>query len=237
MPKSAITWAGVSSRDLGLVVDQIPNLNRPARKADVYNVPGRDGDIVVMQDAWENVDQSYTIWGHGSARNSATAIGYTISEWLFAPTGYQELSDSFDPGHFRKAYFLGPFDVENTLTRYGRATITFSCDPRRFVAGVTPITLSATGNVTNPTPFTARPAITVHGSGNGTIECGGNTITIAGIYDGMVLDCDAQGAYYPGVNLNSLVSGSFPVIPGGTQTITITGGITSVEVAPNWWTL
>ena len=237
MPKSAITWAGVSSKDLGLIVDQIPSMNRPARKMDVYNVPGRSGDIVVMQDAWENVEQSYTIWGHGATRNSATDVGYTIAEWLFAPSGYQELSDTFDPDHYRRAYFIGPFDVENTLTRYGKATITFRCDPRRFVANVAPITLSATGNVMNPTPFPSKPVITVSGSGNGSITAGGKTLTIAGIYDGMVIDCENMTAYSGDTNLNNLISGSFPIIPSGEQEITLTGGITSIEVAPNWWTL
>ena len=53
----------------------------------------------------------------------------------------------------------------------------------------------------------------------------------------MTIDCEQMDAYAGTTNLNNLVSGSFPVIPGGEQTITITGGITSISVVPNWWTL
>lgn len=235
---SYLMWGGVCSRDIGLIIEKVPNQNRPARKMEVYSVPGRNGDIIVQQDAWENVDQTYEVWGGDSMKGRATEVGYILSNWLYGSSGYQVLEDSYDPDHYRLAYFAGGFDFESLHSRRGRTQITFSCDPRRFLlSGKSAVTFTGTGTIINPTSFTARPLLEVHGSGNGTIECGGNTITITGIYDGMVLDCDAQDAYYPGVNLNSLVSGSFPVIPGGTQTITITGGITSVEVTPNWWTL
>lgn len=236
--RNTFTFGGVSSDSLGLHIEYCPEQNRPARKMERYSVPGRNGDIIVAQDAWENIEQSYDIWGGNGTINDATAVGYSLADWLFSQNGYQRLEDTYDTQHYRRAFFEGPYDFMSVMRRRGRATITFSCDPRRFLlSGETAVTLTGTGTITNPTSFTARPQIEVHGSGNGTIECGGKTITITGIYDGMLLDCDAQDAYYPGVNLNSLVSGNFPVIPGGTQTITITGGITSVEVTPNWWTL
>lgn len=232
-----LVFNGISSEQLGLEVEQIPNANRPARKFDRYSVPGRNGDIIIMQDAWDNVEQSYEIWW-GREPGDAVDGGEMIAKWLFGDSGYQTLTDSYDPKHYRKAVFTGPFDVENTLLRYGRATITFDCGPRRFyLSGMTAVEFTASGDILNPSAFTAKPIITVHGSGNGTVEIGGNTLAIAGIYDGMTLDCERQDAYAGNVNLNNLISGSFPAIPGGMQTITITGGITSIEVVPNWWTL
>lgn len=229
---NSFTFAGVSSASLGLEVEYIPNENRPTRKFERYSVPGRNGDIIVAQDAWENIEQTYSVWGKGNG------LGYDIAEWLFASEGYQRLEDTYDTAHFRKAVFVGPFNYENILLRYGRTELTFDCDPRRFlVSGETAQSFSGTGTITNPTRFTAKPVITVSGSGDGAIECGGNTLTIAGIYDGMIIDCEDMTAYSGTTNLNNLVSGSFPVIPGGEQTITITGGITSISVVPNWWTL
>ena len=51
-----ITWNGVSSDTLGIYVEKAPSMNRPARKMDSYDVPGRNGSIIRMQDAWENVE-------------------------------------------------------------------------------------------------------------------------------------------------------------------------------------
>ena len=231
-----ITWAGVPlSTVTNVLIENAPETNRPARKVDRYEVPGRNGDIVVAQDAWENVPRTYDLVAYGGDYNQMTSA---LMEWLYAPSGYQRLEDSFDALVYRLAYVSEATDIENLVNENGRCTVSFECDPRRFLkTGESAVTLSGTGTITNPTRFTAKPIITVSGSGNGTIECGGNTITIAGIYDGMTIDCEQMDAYAGTTNLNNLVSGSFPVIPGGEQTITITGGITSINVVPNWWTL
>lgn len=231
-----ITWAGVPlSTVTNVLIENAPETNRPARKVDRYEVPGRNGDIVVAQDAWENVPRTYDLVVYGGDYNQMTSA---LMDWLYAPSGYQRLEDSFDDLVYRLAYVSEATDIENLVNENGRCTVSFECDPRRFLkTGESAVTLSGTGMITNPTRFTAKPVITVSGSGNGTIECGGNTITIAGIYDGMAIDCEQMDAYAGTTNLNNLVSGSFPVIPGGEQTITITGGITSISVVPNWWTL
>jgi len=231
-----ITWAGVPvSTVTNVLIENAPETNRPARKVDRYEVPGRNGDIVVAQDAWENVPRTYDLVAYGGDYNQMTSA---LMEWLYAPSGYQRLEDSFDALVYRLAYVSEATDIENLVNENGRCTVSFECDPRRFLkTGESAVTLSGTGTITNPTRFTAKPVITVSGSGNGTIECGGNTITIAGIYDGMTIDCEQMDAYAGTTNLNNLVSGSFPVIPGGEQTIIITGGITSISVVPNWWTL
>lgn len=231
-----ITWAGVPlSTVTNVLIENAPETNRPARKVDRYEVPGRNGDIVVAQDAWENVPRTYDLVAYGGDYNQMTSA---LMDWLYAPSGYQRLEDSFDALVYRLAYVSEATDIENLVNENGRCTVSFECDPRRFLkTGESAVSLSGTGTITNPTRFTAKPVITVSGSGNGTIECGGNTITIAGIYDSMTIDCEQMDAYVGTTNLNNLVSGSFPVIPGGEQTITITGGITSISVVPNWWTL
>ena len=231
-----ITWAGVPlSTVTNVLIENAPETNRPARKVDRYEVPGRNGDIVAPQNAWENVTRNYELMVYAGDYNQMASA---LMAWLYAPSGYQRLEDSFDSLVYRLAYVSEATDIENLVSENGRCTVSFECDPRRFLkTGERAVTLSGTGTITNPTRFTAKPVITVSGSGNGTIECGGYTITIAGIYDGMTIDCEQMDAYAGTTNLNNLVSGSFPVIPGGEQTITITGGITSIKVTPNWWTI
>lgn len=237
-----IEWAGVDLSFLeeiiyvdDVIVEEPPETGRPARKIDRYKVPGRNGDIILTQDAWENVERSYDIIVHGRSYSEATAA---LADWLYGPRGYRRLWDSFDPEVYRLACVSEDTRIRNLVNTNGRCTIEFDCDPRRFLLiGESSITLTETDTVTNPTAFIALPMITVYGSGNGTISCGGKTIAITEITDGMVLDSERQDAYLGTVNLNSTVSGAFPVIPSGEQTIMITGGITSVTMAPNWWTL
>ena len=241
----------------GLVVEKCPAMNRPERKMDVYSVPGRNGDIVVMQDAWENVEQTYEIWGGDGSQNSATAFGYKCAE-LFKYSGYQELTDSYDTTHYRKAYFAGPFDVDNEFTRRGRAQLTFTCDPRRFLnSGKASQVLTNNTYAINPTPYITRPILTIHGSGSGWFNVYHNTtmapfqgFTIANITDGMVIDCLNYDCYYDDplngrINLNSELTlnntnlSEWPVFDQGYNMVTIdqVGGLTSIDMVPNWWEL
>lgn len=237
-----ITWAGTTLSSLAtnwvngdVLIEHAPETNRPARKLDRYEVPGRNGDVIVPQSAWENVTRAYDLVVYGGDYDKMTA---DLMSWLYAPEGYQRLTDTFDTAVYRKAYVSNETDIENIMTTDGRCTVAFECDPRRFLtSGESTTTITGTDSITNPTAFEARPVMTVHGSGSATIECGGNTITISSIVDGMVIDCNEQNAYKGTVNYNNLVSGSFPVIPAGAQTITVTGGVTTIDVVPNWWTL
>lgn len=239
-----ITWNGISSNSLGLVVEKVPNMDRPARKYDRYQVPGRNGDIFVMQDAWENVEQSYEIWW----ADSVSVVGYSLSEWLFGPTGYQTLEDDFDPDHYRKAVFTGPYDVENILQKYGRATITFDCDPRRFLtSGLTWIDIPA-GDVAvdlvNPTPFIAEPVIEVDSptardwpiwAQNGDFWY---QLQVKGLSK-FTVDSSREAILSTlGDPIFGVASGRYPLLWAGTTTMSVPGGyFNTFKVQPNWWTL
>ena len=59
----------------------------------------------------------------------------SIMEWLNSADGYAELSDSFDPDHYRKAVFVDATDIQNSWNHYGRAVVSFHCRPERFLLG------------------------------------------------------------------------------------------------------
>lgn len=239
---NTFTFAGVSSASLGLTVEKVPNMNRPARKYDRYSVPGRNGDIFVFQDAWENIEQSYEICWKGTPVDT----GYNIAEWLFGSSGYQMLTDSYDPLHYRNAVFLGPYDVENTLMRYGRATITFDCDPRRFLmSGLEwidlPVPPSEGLEVLNPTPFPAKPVYDV------TITPGNisNIRVVSESGTTTVLTINKPGHFIVDSSKESIVDengdpafnstfGTFPTLYPG---VSLLNPQQNGKVQPNWWTI
>ena len=70
-----------------------------------------------------------------------------------------------------------------------------------------------------------------------TVTIGGKTIS-ANVTDYINIDCDSQNAYRLATeNKNSLISGSFPLILPGANTIGITGTTTKVEVTPRFFTI
>lgn len=237
---NAITWGGVTSTSLSIVVEKAKELGRPARKVHRYSVPGRNGDIITQEDAWENYEQKYDVWAGEGTYGSAASDFIAISAWLNGTNGYQELSDDEEPGYFRLAQFIGPLDVDNVLTKFGRATISFDCRPERFLtSGKMVSTFTADGDITNPTSFASLPLITVNGAGNGTFTIGGVTVTLTGFTDGTIIDCEKMTVTDSlGVNANSVMAlGNFPTIPAGSSSVAITGDITSLGIVPRWFTI
>jgi len=233
----AIIWAGKSSQDFGIVVENPPAIKRPARKFTKYSVPGRNGDIVEQQDAWDNYTQTYTIWAGGNDYGSAPITYSAISSWLLSPKGYQRLEDNFEPDIFREAYFVGPVEADNLLTKVGRCDLSFVCKPQRFlkIGEKTTSYLLSGSELYNPTQFDAKPLIKVTGSGSGTVTLNGVTMTITGMTDYLYIDCEAQNVYrLESENKNSLVSGSFPTIAPGKNTLTFTG-VTQIDITPKYF--
>lgn len=236
-----IKFNNVSSGTLGVYVEQYPDRPIPQRKHEVFSVPGRSGDIIVMEDAWENVEQSYDIYLSAEAAG-LPIVANAVVAWLMGASGYARLEDDYNGEIFRLAAFTGPVDLANILNAFGRATIKFNCQPQRFLkSGETAVNFTQAGTLSNPTGFKAKPLVTVSGSGSGTITLNGSTLTISTITDGMILDCAEHEAYSISggivTNLNSKVSGDWPVFGSGSNAVAFTGGVTGLSIIPRWYEL
>ena len=88
-----IWWNGKSGDDFHVVVQRFPEVILPLRKNEKVSVPGRNGDILIQQDAFENVSQRYSIY-ISAEQTRLTPITHKIAEWLCVK-GYQRLEDSY----------------------------------------------------------------------------------------------------------------------------------------------
>lgn len=239
LKNGAIYWNGQCSLDLGVVVEEVPNLNRPARKFKTYEVPGRSGTIIEQQDAYANINKEYQIWFTDWFYNdiNSSSKAAQVASWLYSAGGYMRLEDDFEPTIYRLAYFNGPLNIENILQKYGKAQITFNCRPERYLKTGEEWIENPT-KLTNPTSFAAKPLIKIEGSGNGTFTIQGQTVTISGMTDYLYIDCETMDCYRQSAeNKNSLMSGNFPTLKPGDNNISKTGGITKISVQPRYWTL
>lgn len=217
-------------------VASAPNIIRATRKMEVVQIAGTNREIVDMEDAWECYEQPYTLYvGNGSEDSIQEPLSNVAR--ILCKTGWQELIDDYEPDVYRLAYYVGGLNSDNRFTRLGKFEITFRCRPERFLfIGSTEVPVPSGSILTNPTGFEAKPLIHVEGSGSGTLIIQGQTITIEDMVDYLNIDCDKMDVYrQPNENRNSLTSGSFPVLKAGNNSITFTGGITSVSIIPRWW--
>lgn len=223
-----ITWNGITSDSIGVIVERIPNRFIPRRRIIEQEVAGRNGNVLLVDRSFPNVTQEYEVYLSAETAG-LPSVARACAEWLCAPAGYAELTDSYDTTVFREAFLVDGFNVENLLNKFGRCTITFSCKPQKFLLTGTSATTSLT--LVNPTPFEAKPLLKV--SGVGVIDINGTEIEVLESVSNFYIDCETQNAE----DNTKIFCLEFPVLTAGTSSVTHDNTITSIEITPRWWTL
>ena len=252
---NTFTFNGVSSATKYLVIDKKIINGAPERDVERVEIPGRDGDLLLDNKRFRNVDVEYDCYIMPPSGVSLAQACSTIKGWLYGGgAGYKTLQDTYDATHFRNAAYMGRYEVEEWAREIGHVPIIFTCLPfKRTTIGQTAVTLSAAGNVTNPETFESLPLIRVNGSGAGVLSVGSYIVNVIAIDSYVDIDCEAQNAFKGTVNKNAditLPAAGFPRLKAGvvgtnnqivtaqSQTaISWSGGITSVAITPRWWTL
>ena len=236
--RGLLVYGGEASDDYGMVIAEAPAFDKPVRKATAFKVPGRNGTILIQEDAYEDTNRVYKVWLADDAKKNLTETVSALTAWLISQNGYTRLEDSFEPDYYRMAYYNGGNEVSNEFMQYGEASLVFTCKPQRFLKeGEHPITVINGKQIYNPTRFTAKPFIHLEGVGVVTISIGGKVLS-ANIADYINIDCEAMNAFrLDSENMNNNISGEFPEILPGVNTIGITGAVTACLVTPQYFTI
>lgn len=238
---SYFTYNGRSSEEFGLHIEKKDVFSAPEYDAAFTSIPGRSGDLIVSNRRFANIKVSYTVF---LARKNVTDLSEVlraVKGWLYTePDRYHEITDSYDAGYFRYGVISGSLDIEEQFNKLGSFQVTFNCKPFKYsTAGLQEISAENGGSIFNPEAFTAKPIITLKGSGDFslTLQNGGynKTWNFKGITDGVVCDSEQMNFYYGTMLLNDKVTGDgFPELLPGETVLTASGGVSEIKVMPRW---
>lgn len=232
--RNYLVFDGGDSRDFGVYISGQGTFSSPVRSYDIRSVPGRNGDLVGSEKRLENMEITYPAFIYRNFRENLRAFrGFLLSH-----VGYFRLEDTYHPDEYRMALYAGGMDPD-VLNRNqaGQFEITFNVKPQRFLKmGEREVTLSATGDIYNPTAFDARPLLRIYGAGE--VGIGSDTITISSADVYTDIDCDIMECFKGTANRNAYVSLSgndFPTLKPGQNNISLGSGISRVVITPRWW--
>ena len=253
-----INYAGISAKEMGLVVPDRPAIPRAVRRYESIAVKGRDGNMYVYDGSVEDIRISiglafYTPKNEwmGRLRNVAGWLlrRPTMEPWLdhlgdyildssnekilLSSSGskYLYLSDDPDFCYRVKNVQMGSTDREARV--FGRFTVDFICEGYSYAAdGLVEKTISQV--LQNPYEI-CKPVYHITGNGNCTITI--NEREFAIIVGGeATIDSEYMIAYRDdGTLVNADVSGDYErlwLFPGD-NTITVPSGFTC-GVTPRW---
>lgn len=236
--RDQLYYSGKNLEDFGAFVIRQQLDSAPSRVYTDVEVPGRHGKLLQDDKRLSNVILTYwmLILGDGWQNFSA------MKNWLLAQSGYQRIEDTFDPEHYRMGVYRGATEpVFDRKREWCKCTIEFDCLPQRWYKSAEELrTITSGQKLVNPYSTQAKPLIRV--TGIGTVTVSGETVTIssqptAGYID---IDCEEEDAYSGSANCNGRIALPstllFPVLDPGENEITYSG-LTSVKVAPRWWTI
>lgn len=235
MALSYFSLDGVKSSDYGVIISKAGVFNAPARSYESVPVPGKNGDVIFDNGRYENVDVPYEAGIVGRDKLDS------FRAWLLSHTGYCRIEDTYHKDEYRIGMPVnGLVPSLEVMLKLSKFTLHFNCKPQRFLkSGEQTTTLTASGSITNPTLYTAKPIIRVYG--RGALGVGSETVTIASHSLSYIdLDCDIEDSTCGATNANgyvTLTGDHYPTFAPGANRLSLASTITRVIITPRWWTL
>lgn len=242
---NSFTFDGINSLANGIFITGEAVFDAPERVVEMITVPGRNGEIAMDQGRFENIEVKYPAGCYAdSMEDFADRIAAFRNE-LASRYTYKRLTDSYNPDEFRLGLYKSGLSVGAlAYNDAGEFDVVFNCKPQRWLlSGEVKQTFTASGTITNPTLFGARPLLEVTGAGNLTV--GTQTMTIIARSNPssvLYIDCETQEAWevigaamYSRNDYVQNAGDEFPVLLGGSNTVILGTGISRVDITPRWW--
>ena len=240
MTKAYITYNGVKSTDLGLLLTNDISSQSTVYEVEEVTIPGRDGVLLRDRKRLLPVHRSYPFIVRAS--DDLTKAQDRISDWVNV-RGYHPLKLSWDEGHTYIASVTESFDIQEISRAFGRVNISFLLHPIKFIdegLEFKPLVIRENNVFNNPGNVLGDPIIKIEGSGDCTIAINGRQTKLKGIQGGITIDMQKQQVYNGRLQAwDKVVRDTqypMPYLDLGKNTIQVEAGadILGVKIAPYW---
>ncbi len=242
-----IKFNGISSEDLGITIQFIPSYTFPEKEYQTVSIPGRNGDLVIDNGSFKNVERTYSIAKIFKKGEKFVSMASAIASWLYSANGYARLEDSYEPDFYRMAIYKSDGSLSNYYDIATVLEVTFECKPERWlISGEKYVAMNSNDGIQNPTRFDSLPVITFTTIANEdtTINIEGTEIKIKRFDESknLVIDCENMECYSDDdkSTYNShvvLTNNEFPKLKGNKRNIVTYTNATNFKIQPRWWTL
>ena len=122
------TFGDVNSADYEVYVSSVAYLNTPARDYEYSEVPGRNGDLIIDNRRFKNIDVKYNCYCRDISKFDAW------KEAVLQQEGYVKLScDVLSSETYRMASLSNAIEVPTFDHKGASFSVTFNCKPQRFL--------------------------------------------------------------------------------------------------------
>ncbi len=220
----------------GILIEKRPDVPSPKRRVSYISIPGRNSSLRYDEETYEDITLSVECALVGNAQSRIDEI----KAWLLS-AGESALIFSYQSNRKYLAQVVNSIDFGIILKVSSRFVILFNCRPFKYSVtnDAISITTGMGTSLLNQGTVKSRPVIKVYCSGDGSFSINNRTVSFEEIDKPFViLDSELEEAYFVDggtlINANNHMSGEFPFFDVGNNIITFTGGVSKLEITPNW---
>ena len=213
-----VIWKNQNLKNLGIIVEKIPVISKSKKKIDIYQIEGRNGFISVDTGVYEPFN--VTLECHCSDTTNIENIKKILD-------GYGTIS--FDNLKQYTAVINNniPFDQVQNFKKF---QISFLVNPIAEDITPTEIDLIQNESFNIETYADIYPVLEIECTGNISVTINNNTFYLKNANGTYTLDCKNKVIYDNfGFNASGIMQNDFPKFINGTNTVSTTGTITSLN--------
>ena len=212
-------WKGNTFNSKGIIIEKTPIANKPNHSYTQYTIPGRDGYLAIDNKTFDPI--VITLECHLDTNNVDIN---DIRAWL---DGYGELQ--IDNEKKYTGFISNAISFEKVLN-FRKFIIQFTVQPLAKAVETTTVDGLNNALFTSDTYANAYPKITITGTGDLAFSINGVGFTLYDADGTYILDCEAKVITKNGINQSSNMSGNFPYIVNGTNSIVKSGTISALTI-------
>lgn len=235
LPKYNVYFNNDDMLNIGIYAVKRPNIPIPERNVDEKELKGRDGTVTTDYGTYKNI--SIDIEFNFIDIKDFYERVRIINKWL------NQIKDNKlrvidNPNYFYKVKYTRYKDIIREYKVKGSFVVSFICDPFQYsYFGQEEIVISNNTIIDNPSYILAKPIIKVWGIGIVTLYINSKPLII-NLGQNITIDCELKEAFKI-VNgnkefINTTLTGKYPVLEEGENTISYTGNITKISIIPSW---
>ena len=212
-------WKGTRFNSKGIIIEKTPIPVKPNHSYTKYTIPGRSGFLTIDNKTFDPITLSLEC--HLDINNVNIN---EIRQWL---DGYGELQIDNEKKYI--GYISNQISFDKVMN-FRKFIIMFTLQP--IAKALTPTTVNALNinSLSVDTYTNVNPKITITGTGNITFKINNIGFTLDNADGTYILDCELKVITKNGVNQSSIMSGEFPYIINGSNSLTKSGTITALTI-------
>lgn len=230
--RSYIFYNNKNSNDLDLIIEKTPEIPSSNIKYETIEIDG--GETLTRIKGFEDISLKFD-FAYFSDPEEYLMKKQRIDQWLINSVG-EYLVYSLDE---YSCYKVKQVKIDNTTTTsrtMRHFSVTFTCTGIKYMTkGLEPIELLSTGIVINNFgSYEAKPLLKIYASGNITISINNKSFTINNVNSYVSVDSEIKECFKDSTNKGKDMTGDYPILPIGENTISWTGTVTKIELTPRW---